>query len=312
MAGAGILLVAILALELAGCASPAKNTGEPGIACAGKSCSNAAGLPQPADAAGAGIETARRTLPAAASLDREPAPPWTIALATEWNSGKSGLGKPRGRIGEVGGRLGSSAAVGGSMLLAGGPIGALLYGGLLAVYGVTDGIESGKAGRAIHKELEKFQTLDNFEAMVHQSLQRGLTESGIEPAPRLLRAVSGRSEPEKSATDAVPADTSVQLTFKKASLKESRAAWQYSHGFTPRLVLVIDTRMQVMGHGAKRPLLVKSIRYKGSTTQHGVSEEAFERELRRAADFLAGEVLRHLGGIPGIPAGPAGAPATQP
>lgn len=108
----------------------------------------------------------------------------TIAVTGHWKDGRPGIETPRRAATDVTGKLGLSVVVGGTLAAGGGgAIGAALYAAIIAAAGIKDGIEKGKAGKAIHKALKPIFVNLDLGQMVRVELQKLLDETEGQSTP---------------------------------------------------------------------------------------------------------------------------------
>ncbi len=285
------LWMMVAGLSVAGCAGTPQKVSDSHVRCAGNQCNTAyesLAMPNAAWSTGdvEGLSSARRT----------------IVVTTRWKGRTPALRKPRGAAGRVASKLGSSAVIGGAILLAGDPFRAAVWGAALAIGGVIEGVGTGRAARGIHRELDVHFSPTGFGGRVREALEHGLTESGARPLPRV-----SRSRSVAAGDSARTPNTIIELTFEKAALQSSRRAWQFHPDNTPELVLVIKARARILRDGEKRPMLDQEVEYKGRRVLDGRAK-AFQTEVQHAADYIAKTVLRRFANAKSFPDGEAPPP----
>jgi len=207
-----------------------------------------------------------------------------IKVTTRWRDGEAKLGAPRSGVATVSGRLGTSGALGGAFLLAGGPIAAAFYGGLAAIAAIKGGIEDGISANAIHEELDGlFRQIDLAE-LVQSQTRKLLSEAGLSHTPVVVMAQPDASELKPGA-----GEVAVELELVEAELKNSYGAWQFESGSRPAMVLRIAANVHVT-HAGEKPFVASGGEYVGQTTLDGL-EPSFRAEVDNAARYLAGEIL---------------------
>lgn len=217
-----------------------------------------------------------------------------LSVSSRWRDGRAVLGKPRGTAGNVTGRLGSSGVVGGYMFIAGGPVGAAIYGGLMALAAIKTGIEDGRAAGAIHEELNSLLVETDLDQMVREEMRSVLKDSGLVPIPKVVPVIA-----DQASSLLGSGEVRIDIELNEVTLENLRHAWQFEAAQRPALVLNIEATMHASSPGMEAAPIVYHLTYKGMTTLDGL-KDSFDAETRNAARHLASEILLELAQIDGV------------